>query len=160
MIDITPLFATVLLICFGLICYSDLRWLIIPNTVNAIIMLTGLVYKYPKGAEAVLGALLFGIMVALLMWTIRQIHFRATGRVGLGLGDVKLAGAAAVWFSPLMFPLFLFLASALALMFVVAFRIKSGALHQKLPFGPFLAASLIATWTLELTFGPSLGSLL
>ncbi|WP_440408449.1 prepilin peptidase [Neorhizobium petrolearium] len=161
MADMTLLLMAVLLICFGLICYSDFRWFVIPNAVNAAILLAGLMYRAEQGASSVTTALAFGLVVAALMWTIRYVHFKFTGRLGLGLGDVKLAGAAAVWFSPLMFPVFLFLASALALLFLAGSSLtKRQSLTTKIPFGPFLAASLIITWNIERLFDPFIGPIL
>ena len=54
-----------------------------------------------------------------------------TGRIGLGLGDVKMLAAAACWIDPLLLPVLLFIASATALLFVggqvVAARMARGA---------------------------------
>ncbi|MGK6317742.1 prepilin peptidase [Neorhizobium sp. DT-125] len=151
-------FTALLLICFCLICYSDFRWFIIPNSVNLAVLLAGLLYRAQQGLGEVVPAIAFGLVIAASMWAIRYVHFRLTGRLGLGLGDVKLAGAAAVWFSPFMFPIFLFLASALALVFVAGSSLRQrSSFVGKLPFGPFLAASLIVTWNIERLFGPLIG---
>jgi len=150
----------VLVICFGVICYVDFRWFIIPDSVNILLLLAGLMFRVQQGAAETLMACAFALLVALLMWTIRHVHLRLTGRVGLGLGDVKLAGAAAVWFSPWMFPIFLFLASSLALVFLLISNLaRKDVQTQKIPFGPFLAGSLVVTWNLERLCGPFIGQI-
>jgi prepilin signal peptidase PulO-like enzyme (type II secretory pathway) len=151
---------TILVICFGVICYVDFRWFIIPDSINILILLAGLTFRLQQGSIETFEACAFALLVALLMWTIRQVHLKLTGRVGLGLGDVKLAGAAAVWFSPWMFPIFLFLASSLALVFLLVFNLaKKDVQTQKIPFGPFLAGSLIVTWNLERLYGSFIGQI-
>lgn len=148
----------VLIICFGMICYSDFRWFIIPNIVTATIFFSGLLAQASDGWRSAAWAIVFASSVGLLMWSIRYAHFKTTGRLGLGFGDVKLAAAAAAWFSPWMFPFFLFLSSALALLFLIVTSPQRPALRtRKIPFGPFLAASLIVTWNLQPFILPIIG---
>ncbi|EUB98381.1 peptidase A24A prepilin type IV [Rhizobium sp. CF080] len=150
----------VLVICFGVICYVDFRWFVIPDSINIVLLLAGLTFRLQQGVVETFAACVFALLVGLLMWTIRQVHLKLTGRVGLGLGDVKLAGAAAVWFSPWMFPIFLFLASSLALVFLLVFSLARKEVQtQKVPFGPFLAGSLIVTWNLERLYGSLIGQI-
>ncbi|MGN8172508.1 prepilin peptidase [Agrobacterium sp. 22117] len=141
---------TLLVICFVAICYADLRWLIIPNAVNVAVLISGLIARAADGGMSVLWALASVVIAYSLMWLVRMVHFRLTGRIGLGMGDVKLASASAAWFSFWMFPLFIFLSSAFALLFILAVSLTNPQrLKNKIPFGPFLAASLIATWNIE-----------
>jgi leader peptidase (prepilin peptidase)/N-methyltransferase len=80
--------------------------------------------------------------------------------MGLGLGDVKLAAAAAAWFSLWMLPLFLFVASFSALVFLLASSAGGAKSYtRKIPFGPFLAGALIVTWNTERIYGTSFGAL-
>jgi len=156
-----PSLTALLIICFGAICYSDFRWLTIPNTINVLLLAGGLAAQITAGWTAVAMAFGSSIAVVSLMWTVRYVHLRLTGRIGLGLGDVQLAGAAAAWFSVWMFPFFLFVASSLALLFVLLLSVRTGRLPKgRIPFGPFLAASLIVTWNIEPFLDPLLGSAL
>jgi prepilin signal peptidase PulO-like enzyme (type II secretory pathway) len=142
-----PLF--VLLLCFGLICYFDFRWLVIPDIVTGALAVFGLVIKATDGFAALVTSIGSAATVIFLMWLIREIHLRIAGRVGLGLGDVKFAGAAVIWFGPLLFPVFLFLAAAMALLFLAAkAMVGHSGWRDRLPFGPFLAGSLIVTWNI------------
>lgn len=70
---------------------------------------------------------------------------------GLGYGDVKMAGASALWFSPWNLPLFLMASSVSALVFVLAAQARGGGFQvsAKIPFGPFLGVGLAMTWLLE-----------
>ncbi len=83
-------------------------------------------------------------------------HLRGTA--GLGLGDVKMAGAAALWVAPWNLPLLLMLA-CLAALLAVAIVILSGRRLDRLtriPFGPFIGLGLVVVWTLEASDVPTL----
>ncbi len=135
----------------SLISYVDFRWYVIPDALNASVFALGLIYNCASGLHNVLQASLFAAIVGIVIYTMRHIHMRLTGRVGLGMGDVKLSAAAAVWLSPWNFPVFLFFASGSALIFFIATHGMQGkALRsQKIPFGPFLALALVLTWNGE-----------
>ena len=72
-------------------------------------------------------------------------------QTGLGLGDVKMAGAAALWFSPWNLPLFLFVACASALGYIAVRALAKGRLDraERVAFGPFLGVGLWVTFILE-----------
>jgi prepilin signal peptidase PulO-like enzyme (type II secretory pathway) len=55
---------------------------------------------------------------------------------GLGLGDVKLAMAAAAWISPSLVPLWLFLSAVSALAFALFWRMGA---QTRIAFGSFMA---------------------
>ncbi|MBY5531545.1 prepilin peptidase [Rhizobium leguminosarum] len=138
--------------------YIDFRRLVIPDWLNIIVVVVGIVFKLQFGYPAVLAALLFGAHVLLLFWGLRYVHWRVRGVVGLGLGDVKLAGAAAVWLDPLIFPVFLFVASAVALLYLcVVARRSADIMALRVPFGPFLAFALFATWNFNIFYGQATG---
>ncbi len=148
----------VLFLGFVLICYFDFRWLIIPDAVTGAMALCGLCSRFYAGLETTLASTIAALAVVALLSVVRHLHWKAAGRVGLGWGDVKFAGAAALWFDPLLFPLFLFVAAASALLFLMARALAGfGGLKDRLPFGPFLAASLLATWNIDFFMGSSIG---
>lgn len=134
-----------------LISYVDFRWYVIPDTLNVSVLTLGLIYNFASGLQSVLQACLFAAVVGTAVYAMRHIHMRLTGRIGLGMGDVKLSAAAAVWLSPWNFPIFLFLASGSALIFFIATHgVQGKALRsQRIPFGPFLALALVLTWNGE-----------
>jgi leader peptidase (prepilin peptidase)/N-methyltransferase len=134
-----------------LISYVDFRRYVIPDALNVSVFALGLIYNCASGWQDALQACLFATIVGIVVCTMRHIHMRLTCRVGLGMGDVKLSAAAAVWLCPWNFPIFLFIASSSALMFFVATHgVQGKALRsQRIPFGPFLALALVLTWNGE-----------
>ncbi|MGR9138674.1 prepilin peptidase (plasmid) [Rhizobium leguminosarum] len=151
-------FAIILAICMLVIGYIDFRRQVIPDWVNIIVVVVGVVFKLQFGYLTLLVALTFGALVLLLFWGLRYVHWRVRGVVGLGLGDVKLAGAAAVWLDPWIFPVFMFVASAVALLyFCVVARRSADIMALRVPFGPFLAFALFATWNFNIFYGQATG---
>ncbi|MBX5230570.1 prepilin peptidase [Rhizobium sp. NLR9b] len=151
-------FAVILAVCMLAVSYVDFHRLVIPNRLNAIVLVVGAAFKLLTGLEALALALLFGAFVFLMFWTLRYVYWRFRGVVGLGLGDVKFAGAAAVWLDPWSFPAFLFIASALALLYfcVIAKRTPDITL-LRVPFGPFLALALFVTWNFNTFYSQAIG---
>ncbi|OWV82243.1 hypothetical protein ATY77_03125 [Rhizobium sp. R634] len=151
-------FGLILAICTLAIGYIDFQRLVIPNGLNAIVAVTGIVFKLQFGYPTAVAASLFGVLVLLLFWGLRYVHWRLRGVVGLGLGDVKFAGAAAIWLDPLIFPAFLFTASALALLyFCFVAKRSAGIASLRVPFGPFLATALFATWNFNTFYSQAIG---
>jgi leader peptidase (prepilin peptidase)/N-methyltransferase len=71
--------------------------------------------------------------------------YRASrGTEGLGGGDIKLLGAGGAWVGWQALPWILLMSSVGAL----AFSVASGrtVAHDRVPFGPFLAAALWVGW--------------
>ncbi|MBD9597786.1 prepilin peptidase [Ensifer sp. ENS05] len=139
-----------LVVCTAVIVVTDFRSMIIPDWINALVLAGGVSYSVRESWSAAASALIFSIAVFGFFWGVRRFHIARTGRVGLGMGDVKFAGAAAVWLSPLDFPLFLLGASLSALLyFAIAYRGHPDPHSVRVPFGPFLSISLLAVWHVE-----------
>lgn len=135
------------------ITWIDWRRLVIPDALNLCLAVTGCMFQAsasPIGAwwlHAGMGASVFAVF-----WLLRRAHQAATGRIGLGLGDVKMAGAAAIWIDPWNLPLLVFAASFSALAFTLLRELAAGGevvRERRQPFGPFLAAALAMTWAGE-----------
>lgn len=150
-IDATWILASALLVaCTAVIVVTDFRSMIIPDWTNALVFIGGLTYSARDGWHGVVSALFFSVVVLAFFWSVRRLHLARTGRVGLGMGDVKFAGAAAVWLSPLDFPLFLLGSSLSALLYLSVAHRRHSDLHSvRVPFGPFLSISLLFVWHLE-----------
>lgn len=85
----------------------DVRWRRIPNPVCGAVAVAGLgVQFWDLGAISALAALAAGAATIALLYLFWQ-------RGGIGGGDVKLAGAVAVWMGPRLLPAY-WLAGALA----------------------------------------------
>lgn len=136
-----------LILVLAVITVIDLRSMIIPNSANVVLLLLGLiaqilVLKNDPGL-ALIGPLVLGG----LFWMVRHFHSQATGRIGLGLGDVKMAGAAGAWIGVSAIPSFLLFSSISALFAAVSLRhFRAYGPDQRIPFGPFLSLGLIASW--------------
>lgn len=142
--------AVVLIPILCAIAIIDLRSMIIPDPLNLFLAMGGLAYQILIGNAVVL-QLASAATVFCIFWLLRAGHARVSGRVGIGLGDVKFIAAAALWVSPLQLPLLLFIASATALTFVVTRVAIAGqvTIRSRVPFGPFLSLGLACVWTYE-----------
>lgn len=147
------LFGSVLALLAAVVAAFDLDRYIIPDSASAAIFGAGLalcLVEAPAGpAEALLDALLRAAAAGGFLWLLRWLYHRLRGVAGIGLGDVKLAAAAAPWLDWSLLPLALELAALAAIVAVglTALRrresIRTGA---ALPFGAFLAPAVWATF--------------
>lgn len=129
--------------------YWDLRRLILPDWLNAVLGGTGVVFhlvagwRYLPELDLVIGfALGAGLLLAL-----RWLFLRLRGTEALGLGDVKLMAAAGCWVGVTGLPVMLLIASLGTLLVVFAARATgagfTGPLDaRRIPFGPGLCAGL------------------
>ncbi|MCR4265782.1 A24 family peptidase [Nitratireductor sp. ZSWI3] len=132
----------------AMIAWIDFRSLTIPDALNLALASLGVIYQSIFLPNGLLLQIAAGIAVLVLLWVVRYLHARVSGQIGLGLGDVKMAGACAIWLNPLNLPLFMFFASAFALLFAGGSRLlrADDAAEIRRPFGPFLGAGLFLTW--------------
>ena len=151
MTTVDIVFGTALLAMLAAIAVIDVRTMAIPDWLNIGLAGSGLGYQAVASKAFPLGALAFAILVFASFWLVRYGYQRLRGVVGLGYGDVKMAGASALWFSPWNLPLFLMASSVSALVFVLAAQARGGGFQvsAKIPFGPFLGVGLAMTWLLE-----------
>ena len=87
-----------------------------------------------------------------LFLLVRVAYRRLRGRDGLGLGDVKLAGAAGAWLSLPMLPISLEIAAVAALAaYVFRQRKRARVLRAagRVPFGAFFAPAIWLGWMME-----------
>ncbi len=142
---------TVLLAVLLAIAVIDARSQMIPNELNLALAATGIASQWLIAGSFPLVPILTGVGMFGLFWLVRTLHSRARGRVGLGFGDIKMAGAGAVWIAPPALPSFLLIASAAGLVYVLAKSLWARKLQFELrtPFGPFLALGLFVAWSAE-----------
>jgi leader peptidase (prepilin peptidase) / N-methyltransferase len=144
------LFGGVLVLLLLALAYADIKDMILPDWLNATLAVTGLgqslVLQVPDPIDAGVGALLGTCLFGLVGFGFQQLR----GYPGLGLGDVKFAGAAGFWIGWQGIPIMLLSASLLALTVVVArLATQQGLdLRAQLPFGPFLCAGTFLAWLL------------
>ena len=91
-------------------------------------------------------------LAAGLFLLVRIAYRRLRGRDGLGLGDVKLAGAAGAWLSLQMLPISIEIAAITALAaYVFRQRKRARVLRAagRIPFGAFFAPAIWLGWMLD-----------
>ena len=144
-------FAAALVAILAWIAIVDFRDLIIPDALNIALAAVGLAYAALDQRAFPGGQVAFALLTLAGFWLVRAGFQRFRGVAGLGLGDVKMAGAAAFWFSPWNAPLFLFATAFSALVFVASKSLTMRRVdkHSRIPFGPFLGFGLFVTWALE-----------
>ena len=141
---------------------SDLERFIIPDEASLVIAALGLGYAGVSALadpgpspmdvlRAVSAAGLNGALAFGLFWLIGRIYRARSGRTGLGFGDVKLAGASALWLAPSDGAAALEIAALAGLALVLVGRRGANLRDVAIPFGAVLAP---AAW-LVFVAGPS-----
>jgi leader peptidase (prepilin peptidase)/N-methyltransferase len=85
---------------------------------------------------------------------VRLVYRGLRGREGLGLGDVKLAGAAGAWLSLPMLPVAIEIAAITALAAYALRQWKRARILRaagRVPFGAFFAPAIWFGWVLNAT---------
>jgi leader peptidase (prepilin peptidase)/N-methyltransferase len=128
----------------------DIRRRIIPDALNLSLGVAGLCTAWFARGDLPLASLANALLYFGIFWLVRQSFYRVTGRVGLGLGDVKLAGASGCWLGLTSLSAFVGIASASALLFILLHRIiRTDPPDERLPFAPFMSLALAASWLIE-----------
>ena len=134
------------------LAWIDIRRGIIPDWLNLLIALAGLAWAWLlDGWDALVAAALEGLAIGAIVFLLRWLYFRFRAHHGLGLGDVKLLAASAVWIGVAGIPIQLLVASITALIAAIALHVTGRTMTRRtaLPFGPFLALGLLATLVLQ-----------
>jgi len=146
----------------------DARFGIIPDSLNAVLLITGAVNVLLGSAQAAGTTTSSGLptlmpeldvicwrameaLVAVLGAILLRVCYRfLRRRDGFGLGDVKFVGAAVLWVGLPMLPLMLIVAVSSAFGTVALLRKQVGELNGSvaIPFGPNLALGLWLTFLL------------
>jgi leader peptidase (prepilin peptidase) / N-methyltransferase len=104
--------------------------------------------------QSISAALVRGAVLAGAFFALRAAYARLRGREGIGLGDVKLAGAAGVWLAWSTIPVAIEIAALAALTVYVVRQVAGGRVLSttaRMPFGLFLAPAIWIGWLLEIT---------
>jgi leader peptidase (prepilin peptidase)/N-methyltransferase len=142
------------------IAACDARSFRIPDALSASAVALGLVHagldRPHDLMSAVAMALLRGLVLAGLFLALRALYGALRGREGLGLGDVKLAGAAGVWLDWWVMPIAIEIGALAALALYVAGHVLGRRRIQattRLPFGLFLAPAIWIAWLMQAWLG-------
>ncbi len=137
-----------------LLAWIDFREGIIPDWLNLAIAALGAIHAAALGGAAFLAeAIVEAAIIGGAIWVLRRLYFMLRGVQGLGLGDVKLLAASALWVGAAGIPMQLLVASLTALLAAVGLQLGGQAMTRQtaLPFGPFLALGLLITLALQQT---------
>jgi leader peptidase (prepilin peptidase)/N-methyltransferase len=151
---IAAAFLVLLALASLLLAWIDLRRGIIPDWLNLAIAVLGLArIAITDDWPLALSAAAEGILTGAIVWLLRWLYFRLRRRQGLGLGDVKLLAAAAIWVGIADIPMLLLVASLAALAAAGILHLAGEKMTRQtaLPFGPFVALGLLATLALQQT---------
>jgi leader peptidase (prepilin peptidase)/N-methyltransferase len=148
----------VLLLILIPIVQTDLRQRRIPNVLNAVLAVAGLVLSAFTAASwraALIGLIAPFAVIAVFLGLIALMKLlRRPGT--LGLGDVKFLAAASLWVGFVGSTMVFVVASLLSLAFVLARAPwRPLDLRGAIPFAPFLAAGLLVVYGLAASLAPS-----
>ena len=145
------LFAPLSLLCVA-IALIDIRRGIIPNELNLSIAVLGLLKAVlAGGAMAGIEAGCAAAAVGTIFWLLRRLYFSLRKAQGLGLGDVKFLAVATLWIGIGGIPTLLLIATLTALAAAGSLQLTGRDMTRQtsLPFGPFLALSLLLAVILQ-----------
>jgi leader peptidase (prepilin peptidase)/N-methyltransferase len=148
---VDAVFGTILAAAALFVAAVDLDRFEIPDIASFAIFALGLAWTQAWGfdAEAGADALLRSVLVVGFLFTIRAGYRTLRNLEGLGLGDVKLAGAGAAWLSWPHIAAALLIAVGAAIVVIIgrsiALREQIKA-HAAVPFGTFLAPAIWIAW--------------
>jgi leader peptidase (prepilin peptidase) / N-methyltransferase len=145
----TIIISLVLLALLAAASVIDFRQMIIPDWVNAALLLLGCINAFARGTpapqQALIGAVAGSLAFLLVKWSYKQLR----GKEGLGWGDVKFMAGAGSLTGPLILPWLVMFASLSGLGFALLNKPMSQT--SRLPFAPHLAFGLLVCWCLMLT---------
>ncbi|SFH20443.1 leader peptidase (prepilin peptidase) / N-methyltransferase [Palleronia marisminoris] len=158
MIVASGLSGLVLLAILVAITVADIRHRRIPDLLNLLLGVAGMATRIVAEGRVPFASVVAGLVAAGLLWAVAATFRHLRGMVGLGMGDVKMIGVAAIWISPWNLPLLLAIACLTALLGVAVAALSGQGpnKHTRIPFGPFLGLGLMLTWGLEVSGGPTL----
>lgn len=129
----------------AMIAYYDIRYLRIPNIATALLTASGLVWAVGTLGQTFMIAIANGFAGLAVLAAVRWLYAVLRKRTGLGMGDVKLAGAACIWIGTMQLPWLILIACIVAFTHIGVLYITAKnevRLATKLPFGAHLAVAL------------------
>lgn len=139
-LNLNGLIAALFLLWLLTISVIDLEHHLILDNLSLPLLWLGLLLnafgQFTDPQQAILGAVLgYGTL-----WLIYQIHFRLTGKHGMGYGDFKLTAALGAWFGATALPQIIVIAAISSLVIAIFLIIsRKQAWQSQMAFGPFLA---------------------
>lgn len=138
------------------IAVVDARHFLIPNELNALGVVLGLVHAAVRAdgetVAAVGDAAVRAGATAVAFYGLWAVYRRLRGREGLGLGDVKLAAVAGAWLGWPIIPVAVEIAALSALVWYGWHLRRRGRVMRaraRLPFGLFFGPAIWIGWLID-----------
>lgn len=132
-----------------ILALSDARVRRLPDPLTAALLIWAALFVWQAPGQDI-GLSAAGALVAVLVfWAVRQGYRLRRGRIGLGLGDVKVMAGLALMLGPALVPWATLLAAVAAALItgaLAALRRQQGIGETELPFGLYLCLSAIWVW--------------
>lgn len=147
------LWAIVLAGILAPIAWIDQMRFIIPDALNALLFVAGVIYAMTAGHHSLVEIALGILLSIAVMLALRGAYRSLRGVAGLGLGDVKFIAAAVPWIGPAQLPWLVLFACCSGLVAVVAGskRAVGDGVMTRIAFGPHLSAGLLLCFMLQST---------
>lgn len=126
------------LYCLWIVSWIDAQHYLIPDKISFPLIIIGLVFHLITHKLPIPQSLIGGLIGYGALRLIFEIHFRLTGRQGMGFGDMKLFAAIGVWLGGYALPHVLLIACVTAIVWVLLSRLIKPQLSV-VPLGPFLS---------------------
>ena len=140
------LFAT----CLALASIIDWKHGIIPDIVNLLILLVGVVMVVRLAPANWPHHFIGGILGYAIIRIIEIVYKKLRKRDGIGQGDAKMFGAIGVWVAWSGLPFVMLIASVLSILIVLVTNLATGKPKNQLAFAPGIALGSWTVWLFEL----------
>lgn len=127
-------------VCLVVLSIIDFRHYIIPDSINFVALILGILYQINLNAELLhffIGPVVFLGIALFLRWFIKKWKKKE----GLGMGDVKFFVVAGIFLKLELLAIFFFIAGLVGLLTALLWKITGKG--DRFPFGPSLAVSLL-----------------
>ena len=128
--------------------FIDFDTQLLPDDLNYPILWLGLIAAAMGWTSVALSSSLWGAVFGYMsLWTVYQVHYRLTGKQGMGHGDFKLLAGLGAWFGAEYLVAIILLSSVVGTVIGGGLLVVGRLAHRDIPipFGPFLArAGLLA----------------
>lgn len=127
-----------------IIFFIDLKYYIIPNSLNYILVISGFLKNFIPNLDEflftnLLSSISGGILGYAMIYLIIKFYKKFKKIDVMGFGDAKLFSAIGLWFGYQSVFIIIFLASAIALLAIMPSLIKGNRnFKSAIPFGPFI----------------------
>ena len=143
--------ALIIISSFIVIMISDVRYMIIPDSVLIVSTILIIIIKYLIGGfDLVINGIIYGLISFGLMWMLKIIGDKVFKKESLGGGDIKLMFLIGFVLAPWMGIIALFIASFLALPVAIIILITKN--NRMIPFGPFLCLATLILYLFNINF--------